>query len=215
MRVIPAVSISQGGVLVVDEGEYRFLKGKEGKPVELAKELRFSHEIVFILDIDGIERNSPDLNLIRRMSGLVELWVDAGTLTSNGAMDMLVAGASKVVMGTKSILGMVHLGRAVELSENIIFSVDYDRGVLAAEPAMAEMATELLLNSALEMNVRTALLFDLGGVRDRSQPPLDILRAMVRKFDEVYVAGFVKHETLGSLGGLGLAGVVMDFRSVR
>jgi uncharacterized protein related to proFAR isomerase len=214
MRVIPAVSVSQGGVLVVDDGEYSFLRGKEGKPVELAKELRSSHDVIFILDIDGIERNSPDLDLVRRMSGLIDLWVDAGTLNSGGATDMLVAGASKVVMGTKSIFGLEHLEKAVELSENVIFSLDYDRGVLASEPSMADMELEELIGVAAETGARIAMIFDLGGVRDRTPPPTEVLRAMVQKFEEVYVAGFVKPDHLGSLEGLGLAGAIMDFRSV-
>ena len=87
-------------------------------------------DVIFVLDIDGIETNRPNLSLITRMSGFKELWVDAAPLTSGGVSDVLISGAEMAVLGTKSMLSLDHLAEAVELSENIIFSLDTTTALL-------------------------------------------------------------------------------------
>ncbi len=76
MHIIPAFSIHYGRLVVVEDGEYIFLNdatGTETDPVELAKELRADHERAFVLDIDGLERNSPDLEMINKLSAFVDV----------------------------------------------------------------------------------------------------------------------------------------------
>jgi len=218
MDIIPAFSIHYGRLVVVEDGEYILLNdatGTETDPVELAKELRVDHERAFVLDIDGLERNSPDLEMINKLSAFVDVWLDAGTLTHGGATDLLIAGASVVVMGTKSILNLDELEDAFELSENILFSLDYDGGVLSANSDMMAMGTRRLLEEVRNIGVNKAMLFDLGGIKNKQTPDLGVMQMVVDVFDEAYVAGFIRPDDIEHLENIGLKSVIMDFRSVK
>lgn len=215
MKLIPAVSIMSGRVVEVEGNAYRFHKNEEGKfrsPINILQGL--DSDVVFILDIDGIEANRPDLNLITKMSSHKELWVDAGSMTGGGATDVFISGAAAVVMGTKSMLGLKHLEEAVELSENVIFSLDYDGGVIAAHKSVGSLTIDELLAEAFGVGVRKALLFDLGGLRDGKPPDLELARKLASKFDECYVAGHVRPEGFQDLENAGAKGAVVDFRSL-
>ena len=217
MHIIPAFSIQHGHLVVVEDGEYVPLNdatGTETDPVELAKELRADHERAFVLDINGFERNSPDLEMVRRLSAFVDVWLDAGTLNHGGATDLLVAGASAVVMGTKSIFDLGELGKAFELSENIIFSLDYDNGILSENPEIVAMDVRNLLEEVRDTGVQKGMLFDLSGIRSRKTPDLGLMQAVAEMFDEAYVAGHVSQEDIQHLENIGLAGLIMDFRRV-
>ncbi len=216
MRLIPAVSIMSGRVTIVEDGQYRHLRTEDGRfknPSNVLKEQE--SDVVFILDIDGIEKNTPDLNLITRLSDLKELWVDAAPLTTGGAADILISGAERAVMGTKAMLDMNHLAEAVELSENIIFSLDYDNGTLAANKKMGSMDIDELLAEVKEIGVERAMLFDLGGNRDNVPPDTDIMRKIAEGFDESFVAGHIRQDNIEHYENIGLTGVIVDFRTLR
>jgi uncharacterized protein related to proFAR isomerase len=215
MKLIPAISIMSGRVVEVEGGQYRFHKNVEGKfrsPSNILQELE--SDIVFILDIDGIEANRPDLNLITKMSNHKELWVDAGSLTSGGAADVLISGAAMVVMGTKSILNLDHLEEAVELSENVMFSLDYDGGIITGDKATASMTVDKLLAKVHELGIRKTLLFDLGGLRDGRPPDIELVKKLAGKFDECYVAGNIMPVNVAELESMGATGAMIEFWSL-
>lgn len=213
--MIPAVSIMSGRVVEVEGGQYRFHRNEEGRyrsPGNLVQEL--DSDVVFILDIDGIEANRPDLNLITKMSSHKELWVDAGSLTCGGAADVLISGAAMVVVGTKSVSNLKHLEEAIELSENVIFSLDYDDGIVTGDKKVKAMSVDELLTKAHELGVRKAMLFDLGGLRDDRPPDTDLVGKLAGKFDDCYVAGHIKPDAITELDSAGATGALIDFRSL-
>ncbi len=118
-------------------------------------------------------------------------------------------------MGTKSILNLDELEDAFELSENILFSLDYDGGVLSANADMMAMGTRRLLEEVRKIGVNKAMLFDLGGIKNRQTPDLGMMQMVVDVFDEAYVAGFIRPDDIEHLENIGLKSVIMDFRSVR
>jgi uncharacterized protein related to proFAR isomerase len=215
MKRIPAVSIMSGRVVEAESGQYTFHKNEEGRfrsPVNVVGEL--DSDIVYILDIDGIEANRPALKLIAKMSNRKELWVDAGSMTCGGAADVLISGAAMVVIGTKSVLGLKHLEDAVELSENVILSFDVDGGVIAADKDIGSMQFDELMAKAYELGIRRVLLFDLGGLRDGRLPDRELVGKLVGKFEECYVAGHVRPDNISDLENAGVKTAIVDFRSL-
>lgn len=205
-----------GRITVVEDGQYMSLKNESGQfrnPVNVLKEQ--DSEVIFILDIDGIEMNKPDLSLITKLSNHKELWVDAAPLTAGGVSDVLISGAERAVMGTKAMLNLDHLEEAVELSENIIFSLDYDNGVLAADKTVGSMGIDQLLAEVQDRDVQRALLFDLGGIRDKKPPDLNITRKLTSNFEEAYLIGHVQQGDVGHLEDAGLTGAIIDFRTLE
>jgi len=215
MKLIPAVSIMSGRVVEAERGQYVFHKNENGKfrsATNLVQELK--SEEIFVLDIDGIEANRPDLSLITSMSKYKDLWVDAGAMTCGGLSDIIISGAARAVAGTKSIMGLDSLAESVELSENIIFSLDWDGRTIAADKNIGSMSIDELLASVSKIGIKTIMLFDLGGLRDKRQPSGGILAKLVGTFDECYVAGHIKPEIVPELESAGVKGAFIDFRSL-
>src|SRR2546426_3448649 len=117
---------------------------------------------VLIWDLDGIERNQPDLQLLRHFEG-ESLWVDPGVRFADGVVDGLVAGAERVVVGTKTLRSIEEFEEARELTENLVPLLDFVGGKLWAAESLREVAPGDLLLRWRQMGVDSALLFDERG----------------------------------------------------
>ena len=114
---------------------------------------------VLVWDLDGIERNRPNLRFIRRFEG-EGLWVDAGIRRAESVIDVLVAGADRVAMGTKTIRDLEELSAARELTENLALLVDFAHGKLSGWGDMPRMAPVQLMRSARRIGIETTLVVD-------------------------------------------------------
>ena len=216
MQLIPAMSIMSGRVAVVEDGQYIFLRNEDGRfrnPVNVVQEQE--SEEIFILDIDGIETNKPDLNLMVKLSAHKEVWVDAGSQTAGDAADVLISGAARVVMGTKTMRDFEQLAEAVDLSANIIFSLDLDNGMVAASKTIAAMGADSLLEEVGKLEIDCGMLFDLGGNRDGRTPDIDAMKKIADRFSRSYVAGHIQKADIEHLENVGLTGAIMDFKSLE
>ena len=219
MKLIPALSIKEGRVAIVEDGNYVFLRNVEGQfrnPVNLIREWKFSGEEVFVLDIDGLERNSPDLDTVKRIAAYKDVWLDAGVDDADSMMDLFVSDASRVVMGTICLESLVELEKALDISENIIISVGYDGGVVSPDPSIAGLTLEEIMEKLGKIeNLRNGMLFDLGGIRDGKRMDLETISKIAGQFKEFYVAGHINREDIPALEDAGISGAIIDFRKME
>ncbi|TLZ54418.1 MAG: hypothetical protein E6K17_08085 [Methanobacteriota archaeon] len=117
---------------------------------------------VLIWDLGGIEKNRPSLELLRRYEG-ESLWVDAGVRFADSVIDVLVAGAERAVVGTKTLRGLDELEAARELTENLVPLLDFVRGKLWASKSIGDAPPEGLLRRFREMGLDTALVVEETG----------------------------------------------------
>ncbi len=126
-RMIPAVMIRRGKALRPGPGGPELLEDAGGHAVDvldLADRLIAEHGRLYVIDLDGIDRDSPQLDYLQEMSRDGELWVDAGVRTADQAIDILVAGASRAVLSTSALDGPDEVGRAWALSQDIVVELD-------------------------------------------------------------------------------------------
>ena len=76
------------------------------------------------------------------------------------------------------------------------------------------MPLETLLSEVRGRGVKRVILFDLGGIRDRNLPDMNVVKKITDRFDEVYLVGHVRPGDEPRLEGTGLAGIMLDFRRV-
>ncbi len=218
MKIIPAMSIKHSRVAVVEGNQYRFLRNSEGQypdPINLVKEQNFHGEEVFILDIDGLERNAPDLGTVKSIASFKDVWLDAGIEDANSMMDAFVSDASKVVMGTICMRSLDELRHALEISDNVIFSIGYDGGVVSPDRKISGVGLDELLAGLKDVpDLKTGLFFDLGGIRDGRAPDMELIARMMPCFSEVFVSGHLVKKDIAKLEGIGVAGVIEDFRKM-
>ena len=160
------------------------------------------HGKALLWDMDGIEANRPQLDLLRRLEGL-GLWVDAGVRRAEGVIDVLVAGADKAVVGTKSVHDLEELAKAFQLTENILLQVDYDGRVLhpgfaGREPTLPE------LGAFVRRHGGDAMLF----MATRGPPAPETLRPLCAEA-RVY-AGPARREDFAPLLAAGATGAIVD-----
>ncbi len=217
MKLIPAISIIGGHVAVVDRKCYTGLRNEEGQfrnPVNVLKDV--SGEEVFILDVDGIEGRMPDLRTVKRIAAFKDVWLDAGARDADSMMDLFVSGAVRVVLGTLSLESLAELHAALDISEDIILSLYYDRGIVSPDPRLNKMSLDdFIIELEGIHNLSSVLLFDVGGLKDCMPPDLSAVEKLTAAFGEVYVSGHIDREHMKNLEGTGVAGLIEDFRKLE
>jgi len=184
----------------------RTLRG--GVPVSLAEiwpvldAALDTHGKALLWDMDGIETNRPQLDLLRRFEGL-GLWVDAGVRYADGVIDVLVAGADKAVVGTKSLWGLEELQEAFRLTENLLLQIDFDGKILHPGRAAIEPAPQDLARWVRDHGGDTILFMTAESVLD--------LAAVKALASEVRVyAGVASLAQVPALQETGAAGAIVD-----
>jgi hypothetical protein len=109
----------------------RTARGTDLDVFDVLDALTPAYRSVYLVDLDGIERNVPQLEYIQEVSRDTTLWVDAGVRHADGAIDILVAGAERAVLSSSYLQGPRELKRAWKLSTDIVFEVELTNGIPA------------------------------------------------------------------------------------
>jgi hypothetical protein len=90
MNIVPLISIKNT----------KLLDGKEGNNLSLADVSKRVEKdsLLYVLDLDGIERNNPNFELYQRLSEHCILWIDNGPRRLDDVMDTIMAGATNITL---------------------------------------------------------------------------------------------------------------------
>jgi len=81
---------------------------------------------IYILDIDGIEKDKPNLCTYQRLSNKYDLWVDFGPRNIGDIVDATMAGATNITL-RKHLSPQLNIQDIRDLSENkIYYNIDFD-----------------------------------------------------------------------------------------
>lgn len=114
MKIIPLIHIQQGILRETD-------KGKELSYDEVVSHIK-EDTVLYVLDVDGIQNNKPNLSLYKRLSNHCLLWIDTGPRSLDDVVDVVMAGASTITI-RKNIWPSVDLFALHDLTEDEIFFV--------------------------------------------------------------------------------------------
>jgi uncharacterized protein related to proFAR isomerase len=98
---------------------------------DVLDQLSPKYPLLYLVDLDGMERNDPQLEYIQELSRDMPLWVDAGVRAADQAIDVLVAGAQKAVLSSGYLGGPRELKRSWRLSTELVFELESLDGRLA------------------------------------------------------------------------------------
>ena len=115
-------------------------RGPDGQafdPFDVVDRLAENYAMVYIVDLDAIEREDPQLDYLQEIAREVSFWVDAGVRTAEQAIDILITGARRAVLSSAYLRGPRQLKRAWRLSEEFVFEIEIDRSgqLVLADPA--------------------------------------------------------------------------------
>jgi uncharacterized protein related to proFAR isomerase len=77
--------------------------------------------ILYILDLDGIEKDNPNLCTFQRLSPLYELWVDFGPRDLGDVVDAFMAGATTITIRNR-LCPQLSVSHIREISENKVYA---------------------------------------------------------------------------------------------
>jgi hypothetical protein len=178
--------------------------GGRPDPFDVVDRLARDYPLVYVLDLDGIERGEPQLEYLQEFSRDIALWVDAGTRTADQAIDILVAGAQRVVLSSSRLDGPEELKRAWGLTTQIVFEIELPDGIL---PALDDWNAPDPV--ALARAVR-ALGPDHLILSPRDAPPDWALVRLVSAVGPTWVDGTFALRDLGRLDTAGAAGGIFS-----
>ena len=80
---------------------------------------------IYIFDLDGIEKDKPNLCTYQRLSGSHELWVDNGPRNLGDIVDATMAGATDITL-RKNLCPQLYVSKIKEITENKIYeNIDF------------------------------------------------------------------------------------------
>jgi len=134
-RLVPCLMLRGGRVCVPGpEGpvEARTADGKAIDPFDVLDLLSADYPRLYVVDLDGIERQEAQLDYLQEFSREVTLWVDAGVRNADQAIDVIVAGSRRAVLSTAYLRGPKELRRAWRLSTAFVFEAEVEGALVTA-----------------------------------------------------------------------------------
>jgi phosphoribosylformimino-5-aminoimidazole carboxamide ribotide isomerase len=223
VKVIPVIDVLEGIVVHALRGrrrEYRPLKSvlcASAEPVAVASALKaLGFGELYVADLDAITEGHPNSSLLGKVAAETgfELMVDAGVTSLEAARELLDNGASKVIIGTETLVGKSFVADAVESfgTEKIMVSLDLKGNrVLSSFEPDTPVEPLALLREFQDMGVSQIIVLDLAKVGSGEGVSTPFLKEVLGKIEaEVYVGGGVRNvKDLQELKELGLSGVLV------
>ncbi len=215
--VIPSVSVQRGRVVIVNRGRYEALSDADDKPITLDDFVRMylaDYKTICVLDIDGIERGRPQLGHVRLLGQGRNVWYDPGVRDMNDMADAFMAGATRVILGTKTLASKDVLIECHEASSDYVLGLDWTGDHIISRDAEMSQADPLdLLAEMKQLGVRRVLFTQLGRVRKGARMDDALVREMVARSRRFYIGGsgfdMATAEEIRS-SSLGVRGVVVS-----
>lgn len=144
MNIIPLISIKKG----------RLCDGKDGDCIsidELFKRVE-KDAILYVLDQDGIQHNSPSLDMYQKLTEHCILWIDGGPRRLDDVMDIIMAGATNITL-REELWPELDIARIFELTDDeVYFCIDsiYGKQSLTSQFSQKDIGV-VLFNQELQI----------------------------------------------------------------
>ncbi len=233
MRVIPVMDLHQGRVVHAIQGErehYRpvtsVLTDSAGpRAVATAFRDKLGLSEVYIADLDAIQaahsgrwalspRHREVLTSLAHQEGL-HLLVDAAAADVPSALEVLAAGASKVIIGAETLTtweAVIVLPAALPAGR-LVFSLDMRAGqVLSRCPQLAALSPLEALERCAQAGWREVIVLDLGRVGTGAGVDWDLIAAARQRFPDLALlvgGGIRQGNDLRALKALGVAAALV------
>lgn len=100
--------------------------------LDVSDQLAERYHRIYVVDLDGVEKDEPQLDYLQEISRETEIWVDAGVRNADQAIDIVVAGAHRTVLSTAALASVAELTQTWKLSSDIAFEVEVRNGTVAS-----------------------------------------------------------------------------------
>ncbi len=82
---------------------------------------RLQSSAVYVFDEDGVTKNQPNVSIYQKLSGISDIWLDAGPRNVDDVVDEVFSGANRVVI-RPALWEERNLKEVVDITENELMS---------------------------------------------------------------------------------------------
>jgi uncharacterized protein related to proFAR isomerase len=168
---------------------------------EVADSLVREYGRAYVVDLEGLSRNRPQLDYLQELSRSGELWVEGGVRTGDQVIDILVTGAQRAVVTTSYLLSARELRRAWRLSPELLFGVEVAEGRIRPRGNEWDNQSPLAVAaSAWELGIPDVILISRAGPVD-----WNLARSLAR-MGSVWIGGGFQPSEVSKIAEVGAAG---------
>jgi len=221
MEVIPAIDISNGKCVRL----YKGMKGTEKiyyeNPIEaldfwISKDASRLH----IIDLDGAWGSDLNKTILRKMlnraSNEIRIQVGGGIRNLDTAIDIIDAGADRIILGTLAIISPDKIKELSEKvgSERIMVAIDYKKGKVATHGWTVETEVDPFSfgKKVSDLGAGSIIFSSIEADGTLKGPDLENIEKMVEIVQgcSIYAAGGIKDiEDIKHLEEIGTKGVII------
>ncbi len=224
MRVIPVIDVLGGMAVQAIRGErqkYQPLKtvlASSSDPVDvaLAFQKHFSFEELYVADLDAIQGSASNLDVVEEIASRTDLRiiVDAGVNNPGDAVEILEAGAAKVIIATETLESIKQLEECVKAigKNRTVGSLDYKEGRILTKSEEIMKFTPVQAAEIFEKNGVSEIIFlELSRVGTLQGSETNTLKTIINAVNIPVLTGGGIHTVreIIELKNLGVAGVLV------
>ncbi|MDH4122657.1 MAG: hypothetical protein OEV21_01015 [Thermoplasmata archaeon] len=121
----------------------------------LSKNLRkMNFEKLYIMDIDGLERNRPQLDIVQVLCDDFSILYEAGPRRGANIIDMVIAGAEIAYMNTDSLEALDEIEIALSYTESVGLKIDWNNGMLGHGKGIENHSMDEVISSAVSAGLK-------------------------------------------------------------
>ncbi|MEM3585931.1 MAG: HisA/HisF-related TIM barrel protein, partial [Candidatus Jordarchaeaceae archaeon] len=193
MRVIPVVDILRGEAVQAVRGErqkYLPLKtviasSSDPKDIALAFQEKFGFNELYIADLDAIQGSGSNLETIKKIHQSTDLriMVDAGVNNPKKALQVLEAGAEKIIIATETLTSIKQLEECVKVigKQKLVGSLDYKQGKILTKSQEIMKLTPVQAAETFEKKGTGEIIFlELSKVGTLQGSETEILKGIIK-----------------------------------
>ncbi len=213
---IPAVSIYNGKIVIAHEGKYETLTidNKIPDTLDLLEIITENYGTLYMIDVNGLLENKPQLDFLKKIIDFCEVWLDAGISETEYIYDPLIAGAQEIILSSKTLGSLMELARAFELSENIVFEMDYDNGIISPSIQIRDMTPAKLGEEIKDIGISKVIFADFSRIQKEKSIETAIIKKLLDQEFKVYVGGGIKLRDMSTLRSLLVSGAIIELIDV-
>lgn len=210
---IPAISVLDNSIVITHGNVYETLTidNKVPDTLDLIELITEKYEIVYLMDLNGLMECKPQTSLIHELSDFCEVWTDAGVIEAESIYDLFVAGSHEVILSSKTLESLLELANAYDLSENLIFELDYSNGIVSPNQQIQDMSPSELATEVKDIGIDRIIFADLSKIENKNKSiESNIIQSLIRLDVEVLVGGGIKLQDVPSLSKVGVKGAIIE-----
>ncbi|GAC1342618.1 MAG: 1-(5-phosphoribosyl)-5-[(5-phosphoribosylamino) methylideneamino]imidazole-4-carboxamide isomerase [Candidatus Dormibacteria bacterium] len=216
MQVIPAVDLLGDDAVRLERGDYNRVVARRPVSDYVAALVASGPPLLHVVDLDGARSGGVRHDVVGRViraAGAVPVQVSGGVRTVAAALDLVAAGAARVVIGTAAFGPRQTLGELVAaLGDRLVVAIDVRAGRVAVAGWLDQTAisVEEALDRCRDLGVGRVLGTAISRDGTMAGPDLELTAQLCASGLRVLAAGGVRGDAdLASLAQLGCEGAIV------